>query len=325
MQMNETSRFVHATSSGQPIFITMTGRPVEINFTSGLPAGATVFLNGTVNGSQVSVQLTVHNGEIEVPRAVVDQFTVEGRYNIRINGVPFGQSIDVNIGGLETFLYDPDSALGTQAASATVAGGQAVLASPHGRVESLDIENVTPTGASANYILFVNPVLGTQSINITGMQNTTVMPSGIMITGLTPDANGVIHVPQAILNQLDGDDASVFLLVTGLVDGTTLGGTLSVRQEIPQAEGIFVQASDATGAATGGPPVRIDGAGKFMPYDDDAPGAAKVVKLAGGGFAVEWFADVTGDDDGDTLAIQRYNAVAPRSARWCCCRICRRR
>ena len=57
--------------------------------------------------------------------------------------------------------------------------------------------------------------------------------------------------------------------------------------------------------------LRIDGAGNYMPYDggdDETIDIASVVALSDGGFVVQWIADIDGDDDGDTFAIQRYAA-----------------
>ena len=238
MQLTGASHFVSTTGNGQPITIAVAGRPVEIDIGQ-LPAGATIYLSGTVNGSQVLVPLTVVDGVIEITRAQLAQFTVEGRYAIQIQGVANGQQVTLTVNSLQMFLYDPDAPLHSEAASSTVVNGAATLAVLHGRVEAFDVESVTPSG-SPNYFLFIAPAQGPQSINIAGMQNTIVTPTGILILNLTPDANGVIAVPQAILDQLDGNDATIFLSANGLVNGSTFAGHLSVREEIPQPEGIFV-------------------------------------------------------------------------------------
>src|SRR6185369_1900678 len=102
---------------------------VDIGFPAGLPAGATVFVTGTINGSPTSFQLSIVDGEYVVPRSILDQFTVNGRYSIRVDGVPAGQSITANISGEQMFVYDPAVTLNSEAASATAANGSAFLVS----------------------------------------------------------------------------------------------------------------------------------------------------------------------------------------------------
>ena len=183
MQLTTATHVIQATGDGQPINGGVAGRPIEI-IVNQLPAGATIYLSGTVNGTQVFVPLTVIDGQIEISREMLNQFTVEGRYGVQVQGVANGQQVSLTVTSEQMFLYDTGGPLDSEAASQTVnANGVGVLAVLHGRVEAFDVESVTPQGANANYLLFINPALGPQSVNITNMPNTVITTSGIMVTG----------------------------------------------------------------------------------------------------------------------------------------------
>ena len=300
MQLTETNRTVTMTGNGQPISIPIAGRPGEINIVNA-PPGATYFLQGTVDGSPVQVELTIDDGEIEIPRELFDQFTVEGRYSIVVQGVGNGQQLNLGISSFQTRLYDEDSVLQTEAVSATVANGSALLVSLDGRVEAFDIAS-PPAGAT--YTLLIVPAFGPQSVNLAGISGAFVLPTGVIgISGLQPDANGVIAVPQAILDQLDGDDATILLSVGGLANGTVVNADLSVREAIPQAEGIFVQTFDANGMAVTDDLILngTDGEDNLAGDvgDDELHGGASNDVLDGG----PGFDKLFGDGDNDTLKV----------------------
>jgi hypothetical protein len=90
-------------------------------------------------------------------------------------------------------------------------------------------------------------------------------------------------VPQAILNALGDNDASIFVAVSGLMANSAVTGTVLVREANRAAEGVFVQTFDENGVAIGGAEL-LDGA---APYDDE-DGMVSLISTSDGGFAAQW-------------------------------------
>jgi Ca2+-binding RTX toxin-like protein len=241
VQFPEASEFVSTFGNPYPILISF--QPTMINLFSPSP-GTTFFLDGTNNGAPVSVQLTPVNGVIEISQAILDQFSIDNRFTFRMEG---GSASEVLISGVETSLYTGGSTLHEEARSLIADGdGSATLQAVDGRVESFEIDGLMPSGADATFTMIIVPA-SPLSFNPADVPGASVQSWGVVITGLTPDANGVIAVPQPILEALGGNDADVVLQVDGLTPGSTVTGSVSVREGIALHEGVFVATFDANG------------------------------------------------------------------------------
>jgi len=277
---------------------------VEDIFIGTAPVGATFTLVGrnAANTGTANVPLTVVDGRIEVDESVFANFLLPNRLSLQVTG-PNGGIVDLGISAEVDQAVDLDAALQPFAYSGTAALNRVTI-NMGGRIESVDIETATPTGAAPLYQLVVVPVFGAYSVDLTGIPNASIVGTGqIVINNLTADANGVVQVPALLLERLGDQDVGMSLNVSGLVNGSTVTASAQFRPFEAVAEGVFVQLFDANGAAVTAGDVRIDAANP-ADIDDDAP--ISVTPLADGGFAVHWLVD---EDDADGIVVQRFDAA----------------
>ena len=275
--------------------------------TYGVPDGAALRLAGTGPSGPVNVPLSISDNEVVITDAILANFSVEGRYTLIIETAP-------NIGAafaIETrpaYSYGPDSPLTDVSGSVVASAARLGTLTAFGRVESFDVEAATPAaGLSVNYLLQIAGA--PPGLDLSGIAGVQYLPSGvILVNGVLPDADGVIAVPQSLLDQLGGRDVLVSLTGTNLEPGSVFSATMEVRE--PTAlppEAAFVQAFGADGQALGDA-VQVDGDGyRFPRFNDD--GGVLISAARDGGFAVHWAADIDGDGETDTVGIQRFDAA----------------
>lgn len=307
-------RFATAVSGGLPLNFAIAGRPESFSV-QGNPAGASYALFGAGNnGAPLTVPLTVDAfGQIQITRAILDQFVIDNRFNLVVTGAASGQNVNIGINIREDVRYDPAAALTDVAASAvTGSAGFAALVVGSGRPEAFSIDSATfanGTGPTA-VILQITPATDI-GFDLTGIAGASRLPSGtIQITGVTPDANGEYRVPPALLAQLGTADAQTFFIVGGLTVGSTLSGTVSTRPSITNPEGLFVQTFNASGVAIGTQSPRLDG-GAAPVLDDTDSGRNNIglTALDDGGFILHWLVDDGAvNNSAGGLAVQRFAA-----------------
>ncbi|WP_336951649.1 Ig-like domain-containing protein [Sphingobium aromaticivastans] len=282
----------------------LVGQPTDI-FIQSAPANAVFILAGLGNdGLTKTITLTPGNGRIEITQAMLDQFATDNRLTLNVAGLTTGQQVNVFVNALEDWHYDPAAALEHLSVSRTVANGVGVIATPTGHPEGFHIDAAVGTPTFVNMQITPN---GATGIDISGVTGAMQLPNGaIQINGVVADANGVYHVPQALLDQLAGHDYQAILIVGGLTNGSTITGTVDVRQPVTAPEGVFVQTFDAQGLSVS-ESARLDGAESRF-YGDDDDNGVRVTPLSGGGFVVNWVVDADHDDQGDGFAVQRFAA-----------------
>jgi hypothetical protein len=297
--------------------IPIVGRPILVLITYTPPAGATYALNAIgTNGSPITIPLTVQNSEIMITQAILDQIGVQDRTTLVVTGVA-GQSVNLLIEAAEDVIYDPASALhdvartvNVSSAPGAISGSATFALGATGRAESFHIDTATfAAGVTHTYLLLINTTQDSHTIDLGGISGATIAPNGQIQIAVTPDANGNVAVPPLLLHQIGTDDASIYLAVIGLQPGTTLVGSVGMRDAVSLPEGVFVQHFGADGVAIGDVGARIDagavGAG-FFTHGGLADTAIGVTPLAGGGYVVRWVTDSDGDGFVDGLAVQRY-------------------
>ncbi|WP_327754525.1 Ig-like domain-containing protein (plasmid) [Sphingobium sp. SJ10-10] len=282
----------------------LVGVPTDI-FIQAAPANAVFALAGLgTDGQARTVTLTPVNGRVEVTQAMLDQFAIDNRLTLTVGGLTTGQTANVVINALEDWHYDPAAALEQISVSRAVTNGVGVLATPTGHPEGFHIDAVVGTPTFVNMQITPN---GGSLIDLSGVTSVTQLPNGaIQINNLTADANGIYHMPQALLDQLAGHDYQAILIVGGLTNGSTITGTIDVREPVAVPEGVFVQTFDAQGQSVN-ESARLDGAESRF-YSDDEDNGVRVTPVSGGGFVVNWVVDADHDDQGDGFAVQRFAA-----------------
>ncbi|MBB3927098.1 hypothetical protein GGR43_002821 [Sphingobium jiangsuense] len=300
LDLEEVHNYVAMTQNGN---IPIVGRPVEITVNS--TGNPTYAILGTGNdGNPKSIAVTPVDGTIRITQDILDQFAVDNRLTLAVNGLASGQSAGVDIRALADVGYDLSAPLQAVTSSRLVENGTGVIAAPGGRAEVFHIDSTTDTPGPVTMLLVLP--YGVGSIDLTGIPHVVLPGEMILLTGVTPDSNGDYRVPQAILNQLWDQDFSAALLVGGQTDGGTVTGTVGVREAIPHAEGVYVHSFDANGALLPGSGERLDG--PAHPFANGNDFAVRVTPLDNGGYVVNWLVDQNGDGDGDGFAIQRFAA-----------------
>lgn len=283
--------------------VTILGMPQAID-AGGIPAGAVITLMGPGASGQVSVPLTIEDGRIVITEAMLSGFTSLGRQTLVIQTTP-NTPVTFGVETARLVTYDADTPLHAVNQTATVAAnGTAVLAAA-GRVESFDIEGFTPgSGPAPTFILQLRGIDG-----IAGIPGSVRLPDGtIQISGLTPDANGVIAVPPALLAQVGEQDVAIILIGINLQAGSTLSGVLQVRDGTPlPPSGVYAQTFDAEGHAIGDA-VQADGPNAPLARDLDDEEGVQISALPGGGYVLHWAIDADGDLEGDGIAVRTFAA-----------------
>lgn len=315
-------------------FFQFVGKPTFFNLSGNL-AGLTFTLVGTdAGGNPISVAVTPEvfggGGQIQVDPAIFGQFGNDARLILRVNGLPTGNTLQVFGTAAQINDYNPGSPIQTVGVNASTTlvdpvNGYAAasIGSPLGRIETFDINGITPkSGVAPIYSMAVVTsveVQATLGLVFSGSQivrdgaTYTLTPQGVIsISGapLTPDANGIVHVPQYLLNtlnSLDVNDAAIILNIQRLEPGSSVQADVSVRIPTLTEDGLFTQIYNAAGV--GGIPIGIDSAGAPPATDsDDYPTIVDTDGLAGGGHVTSWVGDADADGVPDTIAVQRFNA-----------------
>ena len=322
VEQEQLAKYVALTGAngGPTLSVPVIGRPTSIMISNVLP-GMTFSLSGLgTGGTSVTIPLTVQqDGTIVITQAILDQISLQDRTTLRVSGLPQGQSVTISTVAAKDVAYDPTSALHDVNRSVSVAAapgapsGSATLnLTTAGRAEGFHIDSATfAAGATHTYLLLISTFNDSRSINLGGTPGAILAPNGQIQISVTPDANGNVAVPQSILGQIGSEDASIALVVIGLQPGTTVTGSVTVRDGISQPEGVFVQHFGADGVALGDAGSRIDVGGAAVAFGTDSPladTALGVTPLDGGGYAVRWVTDSNADGVQDGLAVQRYGA-----------------
>jgi len=318
LYLEESGKYVsvNAGPAGGAVRIALTGLPSEITVLN-VPGTASLAITGFDNeGALLSVPVSIVDGQILIDQALLDQFGVDNRLTLEVSNLNAGEPVEINYNANEDVNYDPTSALQDISVSgdAFLFNGLqlAVLGHAEGRVEAFHVDSITfdsipetPQG----FILTISTTQYPLSIDISGIPGAVYTPTGIQISGVVPDGNGDIVVPQSILDQLGVHDASISLIALGVEPGTSLTGTVSYREGEALLEGVFVETFDSAGSLVGDGPVRVDDVTAPLVGDvDEDQDVLGVSPLSDGGFAVHWEADTDGDGDTDTIAVQRYGA-----------------
>ncbi|WP_022684134.1 Ig-like domain-containing protein [Sphingobium bisphenolivorans] len=283
---------------------TIVGQPIDL-YVGGAPANASFALTGMgSNGQPKTVALVANGGAIQITQDILDQFAVDNRLTLSVSGLTTGQTATVDVYSREDVQYDPTGALQNVTSSLQVgAAGFGVIATAN-HAEAFRIDVVT--GTPANVSIQITPG-DDGALNLNGIANATRLATGaISISNVTADANGFYHVPQALLDQLEGQDYSAMLVVGGLTAGSVIAGTIAARIPVAAAEGVYVQMFDANGNAVSTAIERLDLTAPVSTDDED--NALRLSPVAGGGFVVSWIVDVDGDESVDGLALQRFAA-----------------
>jgi len=278
--------------------------------TYGVADGSTVRLAGTGPSGPVSIPLSIDDNEIVITDAILANFSIEGRYTLIIETAP-NTPVSFAIESRPAYSYGPDSPLAEVDGSVVVGANRSGTLTSFGRVESFDVEAATPAaGLTVNYLLQIAGA--PQGLDLSGIAGAQYLPSGvILINGIVPDANGVIAVPDTLLDQLGGRDVLVVLTGTNLEPGSSFSATMEVREPTAlPGEGAFVQTFGPGGQALGDA-VQVDGEGhRFSRFNDD--GGVLISAARDGGYAVHWAADIDGDGETDTVGIQRFDATGAK-------------
>ncbi|SKB29855.1 Ig-like domain-containing protein [Sphingopyxis flava] len=291
------------------ILIPIVGIPSVIA-TYGVPEGATLRLAGTGPSDPVNVPLSIGDEEVIITDAILANFSVDGRYTLVIETAP-NTGVALAIESRPAYSYGPDSPLLDVSGSVVVGADRPATLTSFGRVESFHIEAATPAeGLTANYILQIAGA--PQGLDLSGIAGAQYLPSGvILINGALPDANGVIAVPESLLDQLGDRDVLVTLTGSNLEAGSTFSATMQVREPTAlPGEGAFVQTFGPDGQALN-EAVQVDGEGyRYSRFNDD--GGVLISAARDGGYAVHWAADIDGDGETDTVGIQRFDAAGAK-------------
>jgi hypothetical protein len=299
--------FTNVTLTQQVPTMLIVGRPSSIQVDPSL-TNVTYLLRGlNESGALINVAVTPVDGRIAVTQDILDQFAVDNRLSLVGNGFTAGQQTYVFVSAGADVTYDLDADLVDIAASATVQpSGTGVLNLPGTRSEVFHIDG---TSGTPTFVTMQVTIAGGSYVDLSGVPGATRLANGtIVITNVQADANGDYAVPDAILSQTYGQDFQAFLIVGGLTAGSTISGTIGVREGSPAHEGVFVHTFDAEGVLVPGSADRIDGPGNAVISDDETENGVRVTPLANGGYVVNWVADVDGDGQADTLAVQRFAA-----------------
>ncbi|MCW3798882.1 hypothetical protein OMW55_13820, partial [Sphingomonas sp. BN140010] len=313
----ETEAWRHATvtasASGQTMSVPLVGSPSDFYIFSSLTSsGATFSLAGLDNNGQpTTVALTLVDGHIQITAATLDQFSNDTRLSLVVKGLSQGERIEVDIETHQEWRYDPSAALDNVATSYIVnTNGIGVIATGLGRPEAFHVDSASyangtgPTSAQ----LQITTAEDSTWFDLTGVPGATRLPNGVILVPVTADANGIYHVPSAILAQLGESDAQTLLILGGLTTGSTVTGTVSTREGTPIPAGVFVQTFNANGMSLGDHGVRLDGGSASLVSGEDSEDLVGVTPLDGGGYVVHWVTDADRDGDPDGLAVQRFAA-----------------
>ncbi len=278
----------------------LVGEPETISI-GAAPAGATYALVGA-SAANPATQLVVAlplpiNGSIEVPQTVLDQFAFDNRLSLRVtNPTASAAAVNLNVQTEMDQKVDFDAPFVTSTFSNAAAPAVVVFGGA-GRVESFDLNTYT---AGANGLTFTLQVSASNpfDVDLSGIPGASLGGnSTIFVSGLTADANGVVAVPQLLLERLGPQDVRVFLQVNGLVAGNAFSATTSGRPFEPTSEGVYIQLFGPDGAALGPRSVKLDGS---LPASDGEDAGIGVSPTVGGGFVVHW---ITVDGG---FAVQRF-------------------
>ncbi|MET0241742.1 MAG: Ig-like domain-containing protein [Sphingobium sp.] len=283
------------------------GRPSSIQVDSSLTNVTYVLRGLNESGAVVNVAVTPVDGRIAVTQDILDRFAVDNRLSLVASGFTAGQQSYAYVNAGADVVYDLDADLVDTTASATVQStGVGLLNLPGTRSEVFHIDRASGAPTFVNMQI---TVAGGSFIDLSGVAGATRLSNGtIVITNVRADANGDYAVPDAILSQTYGHDFQALLIVGGLTAGSTITGTIGVREGSPAQEGVFVHLFDADGVLLPGSADRIDGPGNTLISGDENDNAVRVTPLGNGGYVVNWVADVDADGQADTLAVQRFAA-----------------
>lgn len=310
LPLEESGRLltVNGGPNGQSVLLPIVGQLHEL-YAGSAPASVTFALSGVAaSGGPLTVALTRDaDGVIAVSRSVLDQFAIDNRITVVVNGLPQGQNFPLWIDARQDVTYDVTTSLTSVSAANVATGtGTGFIFPSSGRPEAFTIDSASYANRTGPTSVAIQLVLNRDSstIDLTGI-NAVRLPNGaILLANLTPDANGAYRVPAPILAQLGDDDAQAILFVNGLTAGSAISGTVQVRAPLDLPEGVFVQTFDANGIG-GQVGERLDRGSSLADLEDNS---VSVSRLSGGGFIVKWPVDSDGDGETDTLGIQRFSA-----------------
>lgn len=298
--------------SGQNAQSPIVGEPTEF-YVYGATGNATFSLMGLgANGAMHTVALTAQDGRIVVTQAMLDQFSVDNRLTLMVNGLTGQDTVQVSVETKVDVVYDPASSLAQTAVTGIVQpAGFAVIGNPNGRVETFHLDAVT--GTPSVVLLNITLPVDAHWPDLTGVANVQILPNGVIqIVNPAVGEDGTYRVPQTLLDQLGSMDFQAFLVLGGLAQGSVVNATVGLRTGTETVEGVYVQTFGPDGAANAPAGERLDiGNAPFLGGDDD--GAAKITALPDGGYSVNWVVDANGDGEADGLAFQRFAADGSRN------------
>lgn len=311
--LSQETSYRNFTLNEQVAQTPIVGEPTVISIYDA-PATATFSIVGRgMDGNVHSVVLPLQYGQIHITQDILDQFAFDERLSLMVSGLAAGETVQGAVEARISVDYDLGSDLVDTAVTTTVqTGGYAVLGDPHGRVESFHIDAVAGTPAAV--IMNVTTMFDAQFLDLSGVPGSFVGPNGVIQIANPPlGADGNYHVPQALLDQLGNYDFNAILILVGLPEGTSVSGTVGVREGTELSQGVFVQTFGADGVATGPASERIDGGIAPFLGDSDDDGATKITALPDGGYTVNWVVDADGVSEADGLAFQRFAADGSKS------------
>jgi len=255
--------FSFSGNPGVTAGVPIVGAPYDISFSG--PAGLQIVLRAfNTDGSVSDIPVTVVDGHIHVTEKMLADAGVTGdQFNLLVSGfTAAGQTVSgfiqvekdahVDLAApthevASTFNVGPSSITSGSLAGSAV-GVLGLIGS--GRVEGFHVNALTAhAGSPLIYNLQVITTGDGHALNLTGLTGAVANPLGYVQMSVTPDASGNIAVPPSLLAQLGDDIAQIRLVIVGLEPGSTLSGSIMVRDAVDNPDGLYVQTFGADGHA----------------------------------------------------------------------------
>lgn len=307
-------------------FVAPFGQIQSFNFSQYVPGAGPVqaFLRGeNVSGQPISVTMTLVDGGFTVTDAQLALFAPDSHFTVAVSGLATNSPYFATIITRDVMEFDDPTLLTSVTRSLAAANNlglvpDAFINSASGRAVAFQINALTINPAeSQNYYLTLT---SDRPLDLTGLTQytgaTTLLTAGIvnqpntffngvfLNTILVTPVNGLIEVPQSVLNQVDGDGLRAGLAISGLQAGTSVNISISVQHasEIVQP-GLYVQHFGVDGAALDDGTFISGGTGGV----GEAPGLS-LDPLASGGYRATWYRDADGDSNADGIASREFDA-----------------
>jgi len=266
-------------------------------------------------GNAYGIQLTPQNGRVVITEAMLANFAPNSSPAILVTGLAAGssisgyQAVDVNR------FYDgegPTTVIPAVASSLTVPGSGVVsFGAANQMIESFALQNAAAWTQPST--VFRMTIATQAPLDLTGVSQTITLSNapvgGFYRTTITvTPVDGVISVPETVLQQLESRPGTVTLAATGAVVGST--PQVQVTAQLPVTtitEGLYVQHFDASGNPTG-EAVRVDAPANALLQDED-DFHYTMSQSADGGLMIAWLGNADEDDTADAVYLRELDTA----------------